>query len=71
MPNGYRDYREEDMRAVAEVRGLAAAGLTARQAIPFLECLSLGHEYGDDCVSSLAVYRDAIAEIDGSSQLRV
>ena len=71
LSNGYRDYREEDMRAVIEVRELAVAGITARQAIPFLNCLSLGHEHGDDCASSLVAYRDAISEIDrGIESLR-
>lgn len=64
LSNGYRDYSEQDVRAVIEVRELAAVGLTAREAVPFLNCLALGHEHGDDCVTSLAAYRDAIVKID-------
>lgn len=64
LPNGYRDYDEGHVRVVIEVRELAATGITARQAAPFVECLGLGHQHGDDCVSSLAAYRDGIAEID-------
>ena len=63
-PNGYREYDEGHLRAVVEIRGLAATGISARKATPFIECLSLGHEHGDDCVSSLAAYRDSIQEID-------
>ncbi len=63
-PNGYRDYDETHLRAVVEIRGLAATGISARKATPFIECLSLGHDHGDDCVSSLAAYRDSIVEID-------
>jgi peroxiredoxin/DNA-binding transcriptional MerR regulator len=62
--NGYRDYDESHLRVVTEIRGLAATGISARKATPFIECLELGHDYGDDCVSSLAAYRDSIAEID-------
>ncbi|MDQ1131218.1 MerR family transcriptional regulator [Microbacterium sp. SORGH_AS_0888] len=64
LPNGYRDYDESHVRVVIEIRELAATGITARQAAPFVECLRLGHDHGDDCVSSLAAYRDGIAEID-------
>ena len=64
LPNGYRDYDEGHLRVVTEIRELAATGISARQAAPFVECLGLGHEHGDDCVSSLAAYRDSIAEID-------
>lgn len=62
--NGYRHYDAEDVRAVIELRELNALGIPPGKAAPFLECLDLGHERGDECVSSLAVYRDAIAELD-------
>lgn len=62
--NGYRTFDEHDVRAVAEIRELAAVGISPQQAAPFLECLGLGHQRGDDCVSSLSVYRDTIAELD-------
>jgi peroxiredoxin/DNA-binding transcriptional MerR regulator len=64
LPNGYRDYDEYHLRIVSEVHKLAAIGITARQAAPFVDCLALGHEHGDDCVSSLVAYRDSIVEID-------
>jgi len=62
--NGYREYDDGHLRAVVEIRELAATGITARKTVPFLECLELGHEHSDDCVSSLAAYRDSIADID-------
>ncbi|MGA0568520.1 MerR family transcriptional regulator [Rathayibacter sp. KR2-224] len=62
--NGYREYDEDDLRAVVEIRELAATGIGPKKAAPFVECLSLGHAHGDDCVSSLTAYRDGIAEID-------
>lgn len=62
--NGYRAFDDHDVRAVTEIRELAAIGISPKQATPFLECLGLGHQRGDDCVSSLSVYRDTIADLD-------
>lgn len=64
LPNGYRDYNEGHVRAVSEIRRLADSGISARETAPFIECLKLGHQHGDDCVSSLVAYRDGIARID-------
>lgn len=63
--NGYRSFDEGHVRAVAEIRELGRIGIRPQKAGPFLECLDLGHEHGDECVSSLAVYRDTIADLDG------
>lgn len=63
-PNGYRRYSDADARAVREIRELHELGITPGRAAPFVECLDIGHTHGDECVSSLAVYRDAIAELD-------
>ena len=62
--NGYREYDETDLRAVAEIRGLAQIGIPPAKAAPFIECLDAGHVHSDECPSSLAAYRDSIAEID-------
>lgn len=64
LPNGYRDYDEAHLRAVREIRDLTGIGIPARATAPFVECLDLGHQHGDDCVSSLASYRDSIREVD-------
>ncbi|EYT52859.1 peroxiredoxin [Leucobacter sp. UCD-THU] len=63
LDNGYRVFDEHHARAVTEIRELAGLGVSPQRAAPFLECLGLGHEHGDDCVSSLAVYRDTIADL--------
>lgn len=62
--NGYRHYDAEDVRAVVELQELSALGIPPGKAAPFLECLDLGHERGDECVSTLAVYLDTITELD-------
>lgn len=62
--NGYRDYTGQDLRTVQEIKELHELGIAPSRAAPFIECLDIGHEHGDECVSSLAVYRDAIAELD-------
>lgn len=64
LANGYREYDDGHLRIVAEIRQLAALGIPAARTGPFIECMALGHEHGDDCVSSLTEYRDSIAEID-------
>lgn len=62
--NGYRRFSDRDLRAVREIRELGEIGISPLRAAPFLECLDTGHVHGDECVSSLAVYRDTIAELD-------
>lgn len=62
--NGYRRFGEGELRAAREIRELNELGIPPRSAAPFVECLETGHAHGDECVSSLAVYRDALAEID-------
>jgi DNA-binding transcriptional MerR regulator len=62
--NGYRQYDEFDLRLVSEIRSLLAAGFTLEDARPFVDCLQAGHEAGDACPESVAVYRRKLAEID-------
>lgn len=62
--NGYREYSTEHLRVVQEIRELADAGIPASRAHPFIDCLEAGHAHSDDCVSSLATYRDTISELD-------
>lgn len=64
LQNGYRSFDERHLRAVSEIRELGLIGIPPHKAGPFLECLELGHEHGDECVGSLAVYRDAITDLD-------
>ena len=62
--NGYREYGEDDVRMVAEIRTLQAVGLTLDDTRPFVECLRAGHEAGDACPASIEVYRRKLAEVD-------
>ncbi|MFF1632254.1 MerR family transcriptional regulator [Leifsonia sp. NPDC058248] len=64
LPNGYRDYGDEHLRVVAEIRELSASGISPSRATPFIECLGTGHVHSDECPASLAAYRDSIAELD-------
>lgn len=63
-PNGYRRFDDGHLRTVVEIRELSEIGVFPLRAAPFVECLNRGHEHGDECVSSLAVYRDTITELD-------
>lgn len=62
--NGYREYDESHLRVVTEIRELSASGIAPGKAGPFIECLDAGHDHSDECVESLTVYRDGIAELD-------
>lgn len=62
--NGYRDYDETDLRLVAEIRALLAIGFTLEETRPFVDCLRAGHDTGDACPDSVAVYRRKLAEVD-------
>jgi peroxiredoxin/DNA-binding transcriptional MerR regulator len=72
--NGYREYREADVRVVGVVRSLGRLGIPVEQTRPFLDCLGAGHEHPDDCVASMAAYRSAIAQlterIDALAEMR-
>ncbi|MBT2382664.1 MerR family DNA-binding transcriptional regulator [Streptomyces sp. ISL-11] len=63
LANGYRDYAEDDVRLVREIRELSLLGIPVERTRPFLECLAAGRRHSDDCPSSLAGYRDAIDEL--------
>ncbi|MGC7102979.1 MerR family transcriptional regulator [Amycolatopsis lurida] len=62
--NGYRDYGEEHVRMVTEIRTLQAAGLSLDDTRPFVDCLRSGHEAGDSCADSIEVYERKLAEVD-------
>jgi peroxiredoxin/DNA-binding transcriptional MerR regulator len=63
LANGYRNYREDDVRLVQEIKALSRLGIPAERTRPFLECLAAGHQHADDCPASLAGYRQAIDEL--------
>ena len=62
--NGYREYGEDDLRLVTEIRALQTVGLTLDDTRPFVECLRAGHDTGDACGDSIEVYRRKIADLD-------
>ncbi|MEV0703823.1 MerR family transcriptional regulator [Saccharopolyspora sp. NPDC050389] len=63
LPNGYRDYGEQDVRLTQEIRALSSLGIPVERTRPFLDCLAAGRRHADDCPASLAGYRDAINEL--------
>ncbi|MEU1072521.1 MULTISPECIES: MerR family transcriptional regulator [unclassified Streptomyces] len=63
--NGYRSYDEGDLRLLRQIRTLQDFGFELEETRPFVECLRAGHEAGDTCPASLAVYRRKLAELDG------
>jgi DNA-binding transcriptional MerR regulator len=62
--SGYRDYDQEDARLVREIRALLGIGFDLEETRPFVECLQAGHDSGDECPASVAVYRRKLAELD-------
>ena len=62
--NGYRDYDESDFRMLREILSLQAIGLSLEETKPFVECLRSGHDRGDSCTDSIAMYRRKLAELD-------
>ncbi|MGW1997092.1 MerR family transcriptional regulator [Embleya sp. NPDC001921] len=62
--SGYRDYDEDDARLVREIRTLLGIGFDLEETRPFVECLRAGHDAGDECPASVAVYRRKLAELD-------
>lgn len=66
LANGYRDYAADELRAVREIRELAAIGIPPGKAGPFIACLHSGHTRSDECPASVEAYRDGIAELDAA-----
>ena len=62
LPNGYREYTEDQLVRIREIRTLGELGITAERTRPSLDCLAAGRSSGDDCPASLDTYREAIAD---------
>ncbi|GGO61534.1 MerR family transcriptional regulator [Nonomuraea cavernae] len=62
--NGYRQYTEDDVRLVDEIRALLSVGFTLEDTRPFVDCLRAGNTTGGSCRESVAVYRRKLAQID-------
>ncbi|MEU4508503.1 MerR family transcriptional regulator [Nonomuraea wenchangensis] len=63
-PNGYRQYTEEDVKLVTEIRALLAVGFSLEDTRPFVDCLRRGHSTGGSCAESVEVYQRKLDEID-------
>ncbi|MFI6924922.1 MerR family transcriptional regulator [Nonomuraea spiralis] len=63
-PNGYREYAEEDIKLVSEIRSLLSVGFTLEDTRPFVDCLRSGHSSGGSCSESVEVYQRKIMQID-------
>jgi DNA-binding transcriptional MerR regulator len=62
--NGHRDYDEEDLRLVHQIRELLAIGFGLEETRPFVECLRSGHASGGECPASIATYQRKLAEVE-------
>jgi peroxiredoxin/DNA-binding transcriptional MerR regulator len=62
-PNGYREYDDDAIRLVREIRTLNRLGIPVEETRPFLDCLAAGGEHVDDCPASLAEYQRAIDDL--------
>ena len=62
--NGYRDYDDDDLRVVREIRTLLDIGFGLDEVRPFVDCLRAGHASGDACPASQEVHRRKLAELD-------
>ncbi|MCK2213932.1 MerR family transcriptional regulator [Actinomadura sp. ATCC 31491] len=62
--NGYRQYTEDDVKLVSEIRALLAVGFTLEDTRPFVDCLRRGHSTGGACAESVEVYQRKLDEID-------
>ncbi len=51
-----------------QIRSLTRLGLSPADARRFLECLLTGHDEGDDCPESLAVYQSRLDDLDDAIQ---
>jgi DNA-binding transcriptional MerR regulator len=63
--NGYRDYDDQDLRVVREIRSLIDVGFTLDETRPFVDCLREGNESGMVCPASMDAYRRKLADLDG------
>jgi DNA-binding transcriptional MerR regulator len=66
LANGYREYDDEHLRAVLEIRELAETGIPPGRARPFIDCLGSGHAHSDECPASRDAYREGLAELDSA-----
>jgi DNA-binding transcriptional MerR regulator len=64
--NGYREYDDDGLRLVREIRSLLDIGFSLEETRPFVECLRSGRASGAECPASVAVLGRKLADLDGS-----
>jgi DNA-binding transcriptional MerR regulator len=62
--NGYRDYDEDHLRLVGEIRSLLLNGFDLEEIRPFVDCLHAGIQARRACPGGIDVYRRKLAELD-------
>jgi DNA-binding transcriptional MerR regulator len=62
--NGYRDYDEDHLLLVGEIRSLLANGFDLEEIRPFVDCLHAGIQTRRACPGGIDVYRRKLAELD-------
>lgn len=62
--NGYRDYDEDDLRFVREIRSLLEIGFNLEETRPFVDCLREGHASGAVCRGSQEVLGRKLTDLD-------
>ena len=62
--NGYRDYDEDDLSLVREIRSLLVNGFDLEEIRPFVDCLHAGIKARGACPGGTDVYRRKLAELD-------
>jgi DNA-binding transcriptional MerR regulator len=62
--NGYREYDEDDLRLVGEIRSLLGNGLDLEEIRPFVACLHAGIQARRACPGGIDAYRRKLAELD-------
>jgi DNA-binding transcriptional MerR regulator len=62
--NGYREYDEDDLSLVREIRSLLVNGFDLEEIRPFVDCLHAGITARRACPGGIDVYRRKLAELD-------
>jgi DNA-binding transcriptional MerR regulator len=64
QPNGYREYDEDEVTLVREIRSLLDSGFDLEEIRPLIECLRSGIRARQDCPGAVEVYQQKLAELD-------
>ena len=62
--NGYREYDDDDLSLLREIRSLLVNGFDLEEIRPFVDCLHAGITARRACPGGIDVYRRKLAELD-------